>query len=166
MLLEIIIVVTISGVMLVICATTITTLLQAQRRVSSSVQQSQVISRIRRQLRSDVHEAVSASADADGNISLTMPDKITIVYSNSEHVLKRTQQYQPDKTGQEAFRLAVGSTVSLKLLDDSKVLRCKIIRPGAPAPQTSPGNNPVLSKHRQLELDTVVSRNHRFSLVQ
>lgn len=163
-LIEVVIVISIAAVLLGMSATMIALLMRAQGRVTDSVRETLVLSRIRRQLQQDAHSATSATVDADGKITLQLPDNQTVIFSAADHVLNRKQTFG-DQTGYEAFRLTVGSTATIKLLDENEleVIRFTANRPTMMPRTTAEGPNKITSSIHHLELDAVVGHNHRFT---
>jgi hypothetical protein len=162
-LMEVVIMISIASVLLGLCVTMMASLLRAQRRVNESTRETMVLSRIRRQLQKDVHAATSVTTDPDGQLILQFPDGPSVVLSTSEHVLHRKQTLSADRISQEAFRLGIGSTTSLELLDGGKRLRFVVLRPTTTPPAVTAGANPVNAKQHRIELESMIGHDYRFS---
>jgi len=162
-LMEVVIVISVASILLGLCVTIMASLMRAQRRVNDSTRETLVLSRIRRQLHKDVHSATSVKTDADGRLVLEIPDQPSVVLSTNKHVLNRTQTTIDDNVAREAFRLAVGSTTKLELLDNGQRLRFVVLKPANQPQAVADGNNQINPKHHRIELESVVGKDHRFS---
>jgi hypothetical protein len=162
-LMEVVIMISIASVLLGLCVTMMASLLRAQRRVNESTRETMVLSRIRRQLQKDVHAATSVTTDPDGQLILQFPGEPPVVLSASEHVLNRKQTLSADRVSREAFRLRIGSTTSLELLDDGKRLRFVVLRPTTTPPAVAEGANPINVKQHRIELESMIGHDYRFS---
>lgn len=171
-LIEVVIVISIASVLLSMSVTMIASLMRAQGRVTDSVRQTLVLSRIRRQLQQDVHAATSVTTNTEGKVVLTLPDNQAVVFSALDHVLNRKQTTGADPngtgnegTGNEAYRLAIGSTVQIKVIDlnDYKLVRFITERPIGNRPTTAEGPNVIIHRTQTVELEAVVGRDNRFT---
>lgn len=167
-LVEILIVVTIAGVILLVSMTTIHLLLRAEREQARAVWMAVTVSRLEQVFREDVHaslaEPLVPQAEALPRLTLAADDGRAIAYIADDHVLERVESRSGAESHRDQFHFPPGTRIRFESDESPRLVRLVLDVAAAESdrmPQRGadrPGPPP-----RSLTIEALARRDSRFS---
>jgi prepilin-type N-terminal cleavage/methylation domain-containing protein len=155
-LIEMLVVIAVSGVVMGLAVTTLGTLMQAEQSGRNHVSHAAVLAQLADQFRADVHAAVhpiAVEAPAKDQWKLTLPKNTVVTYAALPDEIQRREQVDGKLVRRESYLLPAGSTAEIVLRADLAPAIASLVV--SPPRATSPAG-------RELRVDAAWGVDHRF----
>lgn len=169
-LIELLIVISIGGVVVGLCATTMHLILRVERDQARAVRLTAVLSRIRQLFSNDVHGAVLAEikpGDTDkSQLQLAEDGPGRVVYSADEHILRRERFAGERLEHRDEFHFPLGTRIHFEQEERPRIARLDLeIAAAVPDdfPDRDRGKSSAVRPPRSLAIEALLDRDRRHS---